>query len=138
MAIQFVSALQCLAYLLSNTFPSVDSSVISLAAGCLLFTCLPQQNLAASSAIKVQTKWCDFIVDNVLHYILSNYLRRLREPHCIRQSSGQKVANSALGSTSLATPALQCKKMQVHQRAGGWRGHCPPDLSTGCHFTTKS
>jgi len=78
MANQFISPPQCLAYLLSNTFPSVDSSVTSLAAGCLLFTCLPQQNLAASSAIKVQTKWCDFIVDNVLQYILSTYLHRLR------------------------------------------------------------
>ena len=37
----------------SITFPTVDSSATTLAAsGCLLSTCLPQQHLAASRAMK--------------------------------------------------------------------------------------
>jgi len=37
----------------STMFPTVDSSATALAATCLLMTCLSQQHLAASSAIKV-------------------------------------------------------------------------------------
>jgi len=37
----------------STTFLTVDSSATALAAACLLSTFLPQQYLAASSAIKV-------------------------------------------------------------------------------------
>ena len=43
------------------------------AAACLFVTCLPQQNLHASSAIKVQTKWRDFIVITVLQCIIATY-----------------------------------------------------------------
>jgi len=44
-----------------------------MAAACFLLTCLPQQNLAASSAIKVHKKWYDFIVIIVLYCILAIY-----------------------------------------------------------------
>ena len=40
-----------------------------LATACLSVTCLRQQHLAANSAIKVYTKWFDFIVIIVLPYI---------------------------------------------------------------------
>jgi len=41
-----------LTHFLSTTFPTVDSSATALAAACVLLTCLPQQHVAASSAIK--------------------------------------------------------------------------------------
>jgi len=47
----------------------VESNSATLADACLLLTCLSQQHQAASSAIKVQTKCCDFIVIIVLQYI---------------------------------------------------------------------
>jgi len=79
----------------------VDSSGSALAAACLFLTCLPQQHLVASSAIKVKRKWCDFIVIIVLRYILTTYFgidfvnRTVFGPPVARQSpirpTGQKV-----------------------------------------------
>jgi len=46
---------------LSTTFATVDSAT-ALTVACLLLTCLLRQHLAASSAIKVGTKRCGFII----------------------------------------------------------------------------
>jgi len=48
-----IQSAQYLAHFSSVTFPTVDSIATALAAVCLLFTCLPQQHLTASNAIKV-------------------------------------------------------------------------------------
>ena len=89
----------------SIKFPTVDSSATALAAACPFLTCLPQQLLAVSSAIKCKQNgviYCDYCT--TIHFN-NLFLHRLRKSRCIRPSNGQAVANSSLGSKNLATPA---------------------------------
>jgi len=100
----------------STMFLTVDSSATALAAFCLLLTCLPQKHLAVSSAIEVQTKWCDFIDCTTAHFN-NLFLHRLCKLHYIQPSRGQAVANSALGSKSLASPVLCHKSTTIAMRS---------------------
>jgi len=68
----------------STTFSTVDSSATALAE-------------RADKTVWFYCYWCTTIHFNNV------FLHRLRKSHCIRPSSGQAVANSALGSKSWPT-----------------------------------
>jgi len=56
-------------------------------------------------AVNKVAKTCPGYYSTTVHFY-NLFLHRWRKSHCIRPSSGQAVANSALGSKSLAAPGL--------------------------------
>jgi len=92
---QFNAARQTLCtFFSSTTFPTVDSSATALGAACIKQKC--------KQMVWFYCYYCSTIHFNNL------FLHRLRQSHCIRPSSGEAVANLALGSKILATPGSDC------------------------------
>jgi len=85
---QFNSARQipCTAFS-STTFPTVNSSATVLSE-------------SVNKMVWCYCYYCTTIYFNNL------FLHRLRKSHCIQSSSGQAIANLALGSKRLASPVL--------------------------------